>query len=81
MRTNIFIVLALTIIVIGSSLVLFVYKMSWFPPHHRNLIMERNIIFSNMAIWMNRTYLIIIGIIILVVIILILLNYINKEKN
>lgn len=81
MKTNIFILLALTVIIFGSSLVLFVYKISWFPPHHRNMIIERNIIFSNMTVWMNKTYLIIFIIIILVVIILIVYNYIKKEKN
>lgn len=81
MRTKIFILLALTVIIFGGSLVLFVYKMSWFPPHHRNMVMERNIIFSNMQVWISKTYLIIFSIILLIAIILIIYNYLNKEKN
>lgn len=81
MKSNIFIIVIFTVIIFGSSLVLFVYKMSWFPPHHREMIMERKIIFNNMAIWIGRTYLVIISIIILIVIGLKIYDYFIKEKN
>lgn len=80
MRKNIFFIVILTIIVLGSSLILFVYKMSCSPSHHKGIIMERNLIFENMEIWMNKTFFILLCTIILSIIILTIFYIKNKRK-
>ncbi|OEF99330.1 hypothetical protein BHF71_01695 [Vulcanibacillus modesticaldus] len=77
MNKFIWIILILVAITIGWSFILFVYMMSWSPPHHMGMMVGRATVYSQMFSWLRGTFFLIV----LIVTITLIIWYIHDKKK
>ena len=70
--------LTILAIIIGGSLILFIFRLIWSPPGNMGMMMTRGTMYNHMGMWMMGTFFFIILVLIIILIIWLLISVFKK---